>query len=271
MVGTSDFFAGTLTAATGQLAALTLLGGSGPSENAAAIALDGLGNLAVLGSTDSTDFPTTADAVSRVKSGGANFTDAVLAVLNPSATTLTYGTYLGGTSYETGLDVAVRVNPLDSSNSIVVSGDTFSNNFPQVDPLQSRSAGNEAFVARFIRSGPGLTMDFASYLGGNGEDSGAAIAVERSTGDIVVAGNTASTNFPTVNGPDSTLNGVLDGFVTRIVPPPPTATVQWSDVSVDVPEGTRSGTGPNGGVTLTVTRTDGSLAGTVRVHTTPRD
>ena len=58
---------------------------------------------------------------------------------------------------------------------------------------------------------------YSSYLGGNDYDQGYGIAVD-SSGNILLAGTTASTNFPTANAVQSQYNGNEDLFVTKFNP-----------------------------------------------------
>jgi uncharacterized protein (TIGR03437 family) len=97
----------------------TLLGGSCPIANlpevapasyGTNVALDGSGNAWVTGSTLSTDFPVTSDAL-QPKFGGGIY-DGFLARFNPSGG-LDYATYIGGPSYDTL--VAIAFDP--SANS----------------------------------------------------------------------------------------------------------------------------------------------------------
>ena len=60
-------------------------------------------------------------------------------------------------------------------------------------------------------------LTYSTYLGGAGDDFGNAIALD-SSGDVYIAGDTTSANFPTVNPipPSSGLFG--DAFVTKVNP-----------------------------------------------------
>jgi hypothetical protein len=57
----------------------------------------------------------------------------------------------------------------------------------------------------------------STYLGGRGNDIAKAIAIHSKTGDVYVAGETLSTNFPkTTKGAQTRKNGFSDIFVTRL-------------------------------------------------------
>src|SRR5262245_12602837 len=98
---------------------------------------------------------------------------------------------------------------------------TDSANFPlTVGAYQSAHAadsGNrDAFVTRINAAGTALS--YSTYLGGNSDDRGQAIAVDAS-GNAYVTGAEASTNFPTTAGAYKTANqGSFDAFVTKINP-----------------------------------------------------
>ncbi|HEV2425824.1 MAG TPA: choice-of-anchor D domain-containing protein [Terriglobia bacterium] len=87
---------------------------------------------------------------------------------------------------------------------------------------ESRSAAKKSVVgfrvAGYDHTRPLVidpTFTYATYLGGTGTDSALGIAVD-STGNVYVTGRTTSTDFP-VKGPyQSTFNGSLDAFVTKI-------------------------------------------------------
>ena len=83
--------------------------------------------------------------------------------------------------------------------------------------LQTR----DAFVSKLNPTGSGLL--FSTYLGGSALDTGNGIAVDNS-GNIVVVGETTSTNFPAVNAIQSTVSATEDcsnGFVTKLNPAAP--------------------------------------------------
>jgi hypothetical protein len=60
---------------------------------------------------------------------------------------------------------------------------------------------------------PSLALAYSSYLGGSGDDAGYGIAVE--SGCAYVTGDTASIDFPTVNGYQGDRNG-MDAFVAKV-------------------------------------------------------
>ncbi|HKU74629.1 MAG TPA: SBBP repeat-containing protein [Pyrinomonadaceae bacterium] len=76
----------------------------------------------------------------------------------------------------------------------------------------------DAFVTKLNSAGSGLL--FSTLLGGNGEEIGNSIAVDGS-GNISIAGQTNSSNLPTVNAFQSTVTfdgNCSTGFVTKLNP-----------------------------------------------------
>ncbi|HVA00140.1 MAG TPA: SBBP repeat-containing protein, partial [Terriglobia bacterium] len=186
----------------------TYLGGTA-SDSGAGIAVDSSGNAYVTGSTASTNFPTAAPIASAL-SGTA---DAFVAKLDPSGSSLVYSTFLGGNNVDQGSAIAV-----DSSGDAFVAGTTSSTNFPTTaGAAQTGFAGGQtdAFVARLNPAGD--TLAYATYLGGTGNDTAHAIALD-SSGDAFVAGDTASTDFPTHAPLQSANGGQGDAFLSEVKP-----------------------------------------------------
>lgn len=187
----------------------TYLGGSGSNYNdyGYAIAVDTSSNAYVTGLTGSTNFPTTINALQRTLGGHQN---AFVTKLGPDGSNLVYSTYLGGNNIDAGFGIAV-----DASTNAYIAGYTFSSTFPTRNAFQSTLGGQaNAFVTELGASGSNLV--YSSYLGGNGDDLGFAIALD-ATGNAYVTGSTTSTNFPTTNAFQSTLASWYgNAFVTKI-------------------------------------------------------
>jgi hypothetical protein len=189
------------------LAYSTYMGGS--DEDALSdVAVDSEGNIYATGYTESTDFP--ARRPLQPTLNGAS--DAFVMKLNPSGTALEYCTYLGGSGEEIGNSMAV-----DSDGNACVTGTTLSADFPVVNALQPSYGGGrfggDAFAAKLNPSGRSLV--YATYLGGNDDDYGLAIASD-SSGNAYVTGDTRSMNFPLANPLQATRRGFNDAFVARI-------------------------------------------------------
>jgi len=188
------------------------LGGTN-NDVANAIDVDANGVVYLTGTTTSTGFPTTGNAIKTT--GAATTVDAFVAVINvPIGNTdsLTYSTYLGGTDGDESGN-AIVVGP---DGSIYVTGDTKSTDFPVTGSafLGVKFGGQDAFITKLD---PGRAMVYSTYMGGEGLDWGRAIAVGKD-GSIYFAISTLSQSFPTTggafnsipNGGQEALFGVID-------------------------------------------------------------
>ena len=102
--------------------------------------MDSSGNAYITGGTWSSDFPTQNPL--QPDYGGSS--DAFVAKLNASGSSLIYSTYLGGGNYDYGRGIAV-----DSSGNAYITGFTYSVDFPTQNPLQpDYSLSGEAFVVK---------------------------------------------------------------------------------------------------------------------------
>ncbi|MBM3460135.1 MAG: hypothetical protein FJX77_16570, partial [Armatimonadetes bacterium] len=179
-----------------------LIGGTGlDTGTGAAVDEDGFATIA--GYTESTNFPT-ADALRATAGGGG---DAFVARFSPDGSELVYATYLGGSGQDAATDVEV-----DATGAAYVTGTTNSTNFPTAAPLQGARAGDtDAFLAKLSPDGGALT--YSTYLGGAGRDGSNGVAVNPA-GEAIIAGFTASRNFPTTAGAiQPVFGGDFDGFV----------------------------------------------------------
>jgi len=196
--GTLDHvFVAKLNSAGTQILYLTYLGGS-KTEQASGIAVDAAGSAYVVGTTESRDFPVTPGAL-QTSFGGENILgDGFVTKLDPTGSTLVYSTYLGGSNDDEAVAIAV-----DAFGDAYVGGATRSANFP-VTPgaFQTRYAGGDSNT--FGAGGDGFAVElnpagstllFSTFLGGGSEDSVRGISVDPS-GNVIVAGRTASRDFP---------------------------------------------------------------------------
>jgi len=189
----------------------TYLGGGG-NDQPRGIAVDSTGNVYVAGFTDSADFP-----LATLGSLPAGSTHVFVVKLDSTGSNLVYADYLGGNSQDYGYALA-----LDGSNDVYVTGSTASSDFPVINPYQGTYPGAfNAFLTKISPSGSSLL--YSTYLGGNGSDVPTSIAVE-GAGNMIIGGNTSSTNFPVVNayqptvGPNQGGTYGIYGFLTKFNP-----------------------------------------------------
>lgn len=132
-------------------------------------------------------------------------------------TDVAFSTFIGSLGAEQANGVAV-----DADGNVYVVGQTDSTSFPVLNAIQpTKAAGLDVFVAKVAADGSGLM--WATYLGGNGDDTGIAIAVDPE-GCAYITGRTTSLNFPTTpnafdddNGRMLTCTGgdCIDAFVVK--------------------------------------------------------
>ncbi|HHT9105979.1 MAG TPA: beta strand repeat-containing protein [Candidatus Wujingus californicus] len=124
---------------------------------------------------------------------------------------LVYSTYLGGSGSDQGCGIAV-----DSSGNAYITGFTASIDFPTASAAYPNNAGGtyETFVTKLNDSGSSLV--FSTYIGGSDSDQGYGVAVD-SSGNVIITGLTASTDFPVLSAIYGSYNGgTYDGFVTKL-------------------------------------------------------
>jgi uncharacterized protein (DUF2141 family) len=187
----------------------TFLGGAA-GDTGEGIALDALGSAHVTGDTESANYPTTAGAFDTTQNGSR---DAFVTKLNANGSNLVYSTFLGGSGFDRGFDLAV-----DASGASVA-GQTTSTNYPTTTgSFDTTHNGNtDAFVTKLNPTGTAPLL-YSTFLGGTAIDHGLGITLD-SSGSAYVTGSTSSTDYPTTVGAyDTTHNGSSDAFVTRLNP-----------------------------------------------------
>ena len=122
------------------------------------------GKAYVTGDTGSTNYPTTAGAFDTSFNGGDfGASDAFVTKLNAAGSALVYSTFLGGTDFEVGADIAV-----DGMGRAYVTGGTRSADYPTTpgafDTSFNGAFRDDAFVTKLNASGSGL--DYSTFLGG---------------------------------------------------------------------------------------------------------
>jgi hypothetical protein len=188
----------------------TYVGGTSWDEGVG-FALDTSGYAYVSGWTMSGDFPITSPNFQRTLAGGANYGDAFVFKMNPTGTALVYSTYIGGTGDDLSWGLAV-----DSNGNAYITGYTSSSDFPTTAGAFQTSLSNSssAFVTKLNSTGTALI--YSTYLGGDTQERGYAIAID-SAGSAYVTGLTRSSNFPVSSGAYQTSNpGDTSAFVTKL-------------------------------------------------------
>ena len=207
--GGYDAFVTKLAPEGNSLVYSTFLGGD-MNEGFPSIALDAAGSPYVAGSTESLDFPT-VNAYDSTFNGGY---DAFVTTFAPGGNSLVYSTLIGGGSYDDVFGVAV-----DTNGNAYIAGGTESADYPTWDAIDNTFNGGNVDILVTELTPNGESLIYSTYLGGNSFECGYGIAVD-AAGSAFVVGITESTDFPTLDGFDSTWGGVQDAFVVKIAKTP---------------------------------------------------
>ena len=212
-----DGFVAKLSADGGTLLYSTFLCGRG-DDSPDGIAVDAAGSAYVAGTTASSDFPTVNPLQDSFRGGSVSVTGFV-SKLSPDGSRLVYSTYLGGSSND-----AIDGIAIDGNGNAYVTGETDSQDFPTTPGvLQEHSGGRlclevlctDAFVSKIDASGSSLV--YSTYLYGELDDAGSAIAVD-AAGNAYVVGMTSSSYFPIVDAFQTSNHGLSDAFVAKLNP-----------------------------------------------------
>lgn len=195
--------------------------------------------LIVMGSTSSDDFPMTSSAFDDSFNGGTirstlgltflDGSDMFLAVLSEDGSDLVGATYFGGSENDGlnpdnngGSDLTFNYGDefrgdmiIDDVDNIYICSVTQSSDFPTTsNAFQSGLSGDlDAIIAKF--SPTTANLEWSTYLGGAELESAYGIKLNE-LNEVIVAGGTSSTNFPTTSGVinENYQGGSTDGFIT---------------------------------------------------------
>ena len=225
-----------------QLPYLTFIGGSqrgqtnGPGEGwPSSLAVDAAGNVYYAGTTQSSDFPVTANAYEQpftLSHGCVNdalpISTGVVTKLSPDLSQMLYSTYFGGkTEDQIGFpycNQGISTIRLDSTGNIWLYGYTAESDLPTTsNALSSKlnttgnANGQDAFLGEL--SPDGTKLIYGTYIGGSGLDSASSMVFDAS-GNIWLSGVTHSTDFPVTANALQAQNsaGVNDLTVTQLSP-----------------------------------------------------
>ena len=176
LASTQDAFIAVLNATGTALLYSTYWGGSNDYEFGVSIAIDTSGNAYIAGTTESSDFPLVAPFQATLVGGEEA---AFVIKLDPTGQPI-FSTFLGAVAGSFSAGIAA-----DESGSAYVTG-VATTGFALVNPIQSSTTGQSAFVSKFTPDGSALI--YSTYLGNAIEPIG--IAVD-STGQAYIAGTVA--------------------------------------------------------------------------------
>lgn len=205
----------------------TYLGGSN-NEQPHSMIVNNMGELAILGSTMSSDFPVSNKAFDKTHNGKY---DIFVCKLSGDGTSLIASTFVGG-SEDDGIsgnddyDYSTNLSKLNHNysdwyrgeifydligNVVVASTTRSASNFPLQNPFQPIFGGNQDGLI-FKMNDSLSAMLFSSYFGGSGDDAAYAFCFDKSN-NIYLTGGTESSNIPSKT---NSYFGAIDGFIAKI-------------------------------------------------------
>lgn len=200
--------------ANGQLNWVSYIGGSG-NDYCEDVMFDASKSYLIAGYTDSDDFPT-QNAYSSTNAGSY---DAFLTKWNRFSNTI-FATYIGGSGHDQAFDVAIC-----EGDRPAIGGRTLSEDWPAESPTVQRelTGASDACAAKFYPDGQ---LEWSTFLGGSGGEWAYGIASDL-YGNVFLAGDTDSPDFPIINSPyDDTHNMIIDGFLAKMCASFPEAYVE---------------------------------------------
>jgi len=195
---------------------LSYLGGGG-DDIINAVTIDFNGGIFVGGETGSTNFPISTSWKDEFKAG----IDGFVGKLSSNGSQLVYSSYIPGSLDDKVLAIAAR-----PTGELLVGGVTNSSDYPRDNGAYQnlKKALTDGFMMEFRPSGS--LINFASYIGGDGDDRVTGVGYDPSFGSIFIAGTTGqgiangaypvpSMFNPTRRPWDNTFNQKDDGFVAK--------------------------------------------------------
>lgn len=136
--------------------------------------------------------------------------EALSHIPNGTLNTLSYSTFIGGSSFDYGYSVK-----LDRAGNAIVTGNTESSDFPTTPGSYDMTNSEiDAFVLKLSSMGDALI--YGTFIGGSSNDDGRALALD-DAGNVVLTGRTLSSDFPSTEGSYQTSkNGYTDVFVLKL-------------------------------------------------------
>jgi len=217
----------------------TYLGGS-EADISHDLALDSTGNVYIAGTTESSDFPVTAGAYDTTLNEDYYAQDTFVSVLDPTLSTLSASTFLGGSWIESAHDTAIA---LDSAGHVYVTGDTASGDFPTTsDAYTTTGQDGTPTVYLSVFSSNLAALSYATFIGAGFSESMAMDDQE----NVYIMGFTGASEYPTTpNAYMTTIQGGDDVFITKFGPA--------ADLVIDKRVLPTTPISPGGAITYTLT------------------
>jgi hypothetical protein len=206
----------------------TYLGGTAP-DHPHSMVVNSSGQLIVMGTTGSSNFPT-QNPIQSSNAGGTSVqingyefkkSDIFITRFNTTGTGVLSSTYLGGTGND-GLNTEMIENygdaargevVVDQSDNIYITASTNSTNFPSTNCSScSKAGGQDAIVMKL--NATATAIQWSNYYGSTSNDAGYSLKYHN--GAVFVTGGTEGGNLPsTTGGYKSSYGGSTDGYIAK--------------------------------------------------------
>jgi len=206
----------------------TYLGGTAP-DHPHSMVVNSSGQLIVMGTTGSSNFPT-QNPIQSSNAGGTSVqingyefkkSDIFITRFNTTGTGVLSSTYLGGTGND-GLNTEMIENygdaargevVVDQSDNIYITASTNSTNFPSTNcSTCSKAGGQDAIVMKL--NATATAIQWSNYYGSTSNDAGYSLKYHN--GAVFVTGGTEGGNLPsTTGGYKSSYGGSTDGYIAK--------------------------------------------------------
>jgi hypothetical protein len=226
-----DGFVTRLSTLDGHVLQSTFLGGT-TNDEVRDVGTDASGAVYVTGETLSSDFPTTAGVVQPTSPG--SIPNVFVTKLTANLSSVAYSTFLGGSSSDSGVSIAV-----DTLGRAVVVGSTSSQNFPQFSPLFPLAGATS--LPSFITK---LAADGSQFVYSTYWPASITAVTLGLAGDAYITGTTISATYPMTGAPLAVAPGGLltRGVLSRISDASPACSYELKPSAVVVSSSNSTGT-----------------------------
>ncbi len=187
----------------------TYLGGSGNETPRGGLAVDAADNIYVVGTTSSSDFPTTPGVVGSTPKGDY---DAFVVKLKSDGSGLVWSTRLGGRASD-----GIMGAQVDSAGTVYVAGHSQSDDFPITEGAPQAKLGGKSDCFFASLSADARSIRYSTFLGGQDDEFAEHRLALLADGSVLLTGVTASKDFPATQGAwQRSIKGQTSGFVTQL-------------------------------------------------------
>ena len=219
LYGPQDAFITVIDPTSTSLRYSTYMGGEA-SDDGRAIAVGSNGLVYFAANTYSTQFPMEGPFYRNQLQGAIDVVVGVIDInkfgngSDGTPPSMIYSSYLGGSDLD-----EVRGMALDSNNRMILTGYTFSGDFPVTpDAAQSTQGGNgDAFVTIVNPNDPPHFLAYSTYFGGSQGEVAYGVNAD-TAGNIYLTGYTLSSDLFTVGAPQPGYSNGIDTFIAKIKP-----------------------------------------------------